>query len=394
MEQMKDNTTPSIPFWRDERILKVLGQIAFVAAVFLFFSFIYQNMKVGLAKQGISLSLSFIKGVSGFDIAESLFAYNRSSTYWQAYLAGLLNTLSVSITGIILATIFGVLLGVARLSTNFIIKRLAAFYLELIRNLSLLVFLIFWYLGVFLKLPKVKEAIIWPGNIFLSNRGVGMPWGLPTPSYPTFRLILIVGLMLAVVVFFSLRAYSIRTGRAPLTTIWTLLTFVLVALIGWIFLPEKPLALDLPFVNGLNLSGGKILSPEFMALTSGLILYTSAFIGEVVRAGIQSVSKGQTEASRALGLNGFQTLRLIILPQALRVIVPPLTSQYLNLIKNSSLAIAVGYPDVFYVANTIQNQTGRAVEMIATVMLTYLAFSLITSALMNIYNQRIKLVER
>lgn len=386
--------TTTIPFWRDERILKVLGQIAFAVSVFIFFFFIYQNMRAGLARQGISLSFSFIRGVSGFDIAESFMPYSRSSTYWQAYLVGLFNTLSVSLVGILFSTILGVILGVARLSTNFIINRLAAFYLELIRNLSLLVFLIFWYLGVFLKLPRVQEAIIWPGNIFLSNRGVGIPWGLPTDSYPTFRLILIVGFILALVVFFSLRAYSQRTGRAPLTTLWTLLTFILVAGIGWIILPQKPLTLDVPLVSGLRLTGGKILSPEFMALTSGLVLYTSAFIGEVVRAGIQSVSKGQVEASRALGLNGFQTLRLIVFPQAMRVIVPPLTSQYLNLIKNSSLAIAVGYPDVFYVSNTIQNQTGRAVEMISLVMATYLAFSLITSVLMNWYNKKIRLVER
>jgi general L-amino acid transport system permease protein len=392
--QRETQQTTSIPFWRDERVLKILGQVVFVLAVLVFFSFIFQNMRAGLAKQGISLSLNFIRGVSGFDIAETLFPYDRSSTYLQAYQIGLLNTLLVSVVGVFFATILGVILGVARLSTNFIINRLAAFYLELIRNLSLLVFLIFWYLGVFLKLPRVREAIIWPGDIFLSNRGVGIPWGLPTASYPTFRLILIFGFILALIVFFSLRAYSQRTGRAPLTILWTLLTFILVALIGWIVLPEKPLTLDIPRVEGLQLIGGKVLTPEFMALTSGLVLYTSAFIGEVVRAGIQSVSKGQVEASRALGLNAFQTLRLVVFPQALRVIIPPLTSQYLNLIKNSSLAIAVAYPDVFYVSNTIQNQTGRAVEMISTVMLTYLAFSLITSLLMNWYNKRIKLVER
>jgi len=384
----------SIPFWRDERILNILGQVVFILAVLFIGSLIYQNMKAGLAKQGITLSYSFFKGIAGFDISETLFSYSRSSSYWQAYLIGLLNTLSVSIVGVIVSTIFGVILGVARLSTNFLINRLAAFYLELFRNLSLLVFLIFWYLGVFLKLPRLREAIIWPGDIILTNRGVGIPWGLPAASYPTFRLILLVGLVLAIGVYLALRAYSQRTGRAPLTTLWTILTFVIVALIGWLVLPEKPLTLDLPFVKGLNLSGGKILSPEFMALTSGLILYTSAFIGEVVRAGILSVSKGQVEASRALGLNGFQTLRLIVFPQALRVIIPPLTSQYLNLIKNSSLAIAVGFPDVFYVSNTILNQTGRAVEMIAMVMATYLMFSLITSVFMNWYNHRIKLVER
>jgi general L-amino acid transport system permease protein len=230
--------------------------------------------------------------------------------------------------------------------------------------------------------------------VILTNRGMGIPWGIPTASFPAFRLTLFLGLILALAVFFYLRAYGKRTGRAPLTLLWSLLTFILIVVIGWIILPVKPLALDLPFVKGLNLSGGKILSPEFLALTSGLVLYTAAFIGEVVRAGIQSVSRGQVEASRALGLNGFQTLRLVVFPQAMRVIIPPLTSQYLNLIKNSSLAIAVGYPDLFYVSNTIQNQTGRAVEMITLVMLTYLAFSLVTSFLMNLYNQRIRLVER
>jgi general L-amino acid transport system permease protein len=390
----RDQQMTTIPFWRDERILKYLGQVVFVLAVLFVGFLIYRNMQAGLAKLGITLSYGFFDGVSGFDIAETAFPYDRNSTFWQAYLVGLLNTVSVGIVGIIFATILGVILGVSRLSTNFIINRLAAFYLELIRNLSLLVFLIFWYLGVFLKLPRVREAIIWPGDIILTNRGVGVPWGIPTASFPTFRLILLVGLILAVVVFFALRAYSQRTGRAPFTLLWSVLTFFSVGLIGWFVLPEKPLSWDLPIVQGLNLSGGKILSPEFMALTSGLVLYTAAFIGEVVRAGIQSVSRGQVEASRALGLNAFQTLRLIVFPQALRVIIPPLTSQYLNLVKNSSLAIAVGYPDVFYVSNTIQNQTGRAVEMIALVMFTYLSISLLTSVLMNWYNQRIRLVER
>lgn len=391
-ESAKQKAT--IPFWRDERILNILGQVVFIIGLLFIASLIYQNMKAGLAKQGITLSYGFLQGISGFDISETLLPYSRTSSYWQAYQVGLLNTLSVSIAGVIASTIFGVILGIARLSTNFLINRLAAFYLELIRNLSLLVFLIFWYLGVFLKLPKVREAVIWPGSIILTNRGVGIPWGLPADSYPTFRLILIVGFILAFGVFFVLRSHSRRTGRAPLTTVWTFLTFIIIALAGWFVLPEKPLTFDVPIIEGLNMTGGKVLSPEFMALTSGLVLYTSAFIGEVVRSGILSVSKGQVEAARALGLNGFQTLRLIVFPQALRVIIPPLTSQYLNLIKNSSLAIAVGYPDVFYISNTIQNQSGRAVEMISMVMLTYLMFSLVTSVFMNWYNQRIKLVER
>jgi general L-amino acid transport system permease protein len=384
----------TIPFWRDERILNVLGQVAFIFAVLFFGAVIYNNMQAGLTKQGVTLSFAFLKGISGFDISETLIPYSRSSTYGEAFLVGLLNTLLVSVVGIFFSTIFGVILGVARLSTNFIFNRLAAFYLEFMRNLSLLVFLIFWYLGVFLRLPKVKEALILPGDILLSNRGIGVPWGIPTASFPTFRLILLVGLVLALVVFFTLQAYSRRTGRAPLTLLWSLLTLLLVALLGWLILPQKPLTLDLPYVKGLNLSGGKILTPEFMALTSGLVLYTAAFIGEVVRAGILSVSKGQIEASRALGLSAFQTLRLVIFPQAMRVIVPPLTSHYLNIAKNSSLAVSIGYPDVFYVTSTILNQSGRSVESITLVMGVYLALSLLTSAFMNWYNQKIKLVER
>jgi general L-amino acid transport system permease protein len=389
-----ESPTTTIPFWRDERYLQILGQVIFIAAVLVVGYLISRNMVAGLRKQGMTLGLDFIKGTSGFDIGEKLIDYSRSSTYLRAFAVGLLNTLLVSVLGIIFSTILGIILGVARLSSNFLINRLAAFYLELIRNLSLLVFLIFWYLGVFLKLPKVNDAVIWPGPIYLTNRGVGIPWGIPTASFETYRWFLLFGLFLAIGVAYYLNAQGRRTGRPPLTAAWAAGTFFVVAIIGWLVLPISPLQWDFPYVKGLNLSGGKILSPEFMALTSGLVLYTAAFIGEVVRAGIQSVSKGQVEAARALGLNGFQTLRLVVFPQALRVIIPPLTSQYLNLTKNSSLAIAVGFSDLFYVSNTIINQSGRAVEMITLVMATYLTLSLLTSVFMNWYNQRIRLVER
>jgi general L-amino acid transport system permease protein len=389
-----ESPATTIPFWRDERYLQIIGQVVFIAIVLLFGYFISGNMLAGLRRQGMTLGFNFIQGTAGFDIAEKLIEYSRGATYLRAFLVGLLNTLLVSVVGIFFSTVFGVILGVARLSSNFLVNRLAAFYLELIRNLSLLVFLIFWYLGVFLKMPRVSDAVIWPGPIYLTNRGVGIPWGIPNESFGTYRWILLFGLLLAIAVAYVLNEQSKRTGRPPLILVWAVATFLLVAIVGWIFLPEPPLALDLPFVRGLNMAGGMILSPEFMALTSGLVLYTAAFIGEVVRAGIQSVSKGQVEAARALGLNGFQTLRLVVFPQALRVIIPPLTSQYLNLTKNSSLAIAVGYSDLFYVSNTITNQSGRAVEMFSLVMATYLSFSLITALFMNWYNQKIRLVER
>ncbi|MEX2144157.1 MAG: ABC transporter permease subunit [Anaerolineales bacterium] len=391
----KSNLLPTkIPIWRDERYLKLLAQIAFALGVLFFGYYFYQNMVTGLRQQGTTLGFSFLNNTAGFDLAETLIDYSRSSKYWQAFLAGLYNTLLVSAVGIFFSTVLGVILGVARLSANPLVKWLAAAYLELMRNLSLLVFLIFWYLGVFLKLPLLREAIFWPGGILLSNRGIALPWGVPTDVYPAYRLILLAGLLLAFGLAFFLHQRGLRTGRPPLTIMWFLATFLAVAVFGWLALPGAPLTLDLPRVEGLGIVGGNTLSPEFMALVSGLVLYTAAFIGEVVRAGIQSVSKGQLEAAGALGLNGFQTLRLVVFPQALQVIIPPLTSQYLNLTKNSSLAIAVGYADLFYVSNTILNQSGRAVEMITLVMLTYLTFSLLTSLFMNWYNSRVRVVER
>lgn len=383
-----------IPLWRDERALQFLGQALFAVAILGFILYISRNMLEALSAQGLVLGYSFLQGLAGFDIAETLIGYSRESAYWQALQAGLYNTLLVSLLGIIFSTILGVILGVARISSNWLVNRLAALYLEVMRNLSLLVFLIFWYLGVFLKLPRVKDTLVWGDSIFLSNRGVGIPWALPGESFPAYRTFLLVGLALALVVWVTLRLVARRSGRAPLAVLWALLAFLVTAGIGWFLQPAPPLNLDYPYVKGLNLAGGKILSPEFMALLSGLVLYTGAFIGEVVRAGILAVSRGQVDAARALGFNGFQTLRLVIFPQALRVIIPPLTSQYLNLAKNSSLAVAIGYPDLFYVSSTIINQTGRAVEMIGLVMFTYLLISLATSLFMNWYNQQTRLVER
>lgn len=383
-----------IPLWRDERVLNWIAQIAFAMGILLVAYFIFGNMVEGLARQGTRLGISFLQGSSGFDLAESLIEYSRSSTYWQAFLVGLYNTLLVSIVGIILSTIMGIILGVARLSTNVLVRWLAAAYLELMRNLSLLVFLIFWYLGVFLKLPRVTDVIIWPGQIHLSNRGIVFPWGLPTETAPAFRQYLFFAFLIAAGLGVFLHLRGKRTGKPPLTLFWSILTFILLAFVAWFILPASPFTLEYPAVQGLRIAGGKTFTPEFMALVSGLTLYTAAFIGEVVRAGIQAVSKGQVEAARAIGLNGFQTLRLVVFPQALQVIVPPLTSQYLNLAKNSSLAIAVGYPDLFYVSNTILNQSGRAVEMVTLIMLTYLSFSLLTSLFMNWYNARVRIVER
>jgi len=394
MEQTsKYSTQEAIPFWRDERVLRALGQILFLVVIVGFFYYIYNNMITALAAQGMTPSFAFLSNTAGFDIGQQLIEYARSDTYGRAILVGLLNTLYVSFIGIIFATIFGVILGVARLSTNFLVAKLASIYLEILRNIPLLVLLVFWYGGVFIALPRVKESIQ-IGSIYLSNRGVAVPWGIPTETWSTYLVILGAGIVAAVIVSWRLKVVGERTGRPPLTSLWVALTILGVGLVGWFVLPQAPLTIDYPNLQGLNFKGGYVFSPEFMALLSGLVIYTAAFIGEIVRAGILSVSKGQNEAARALGLTRFQTLRLVIFPQAMRVIVPPLTSQYLNLTKNSSLAVAIGFPDLFSVGGTAHNQSGRAVEVIALLMGIYLSTSLLTSLFMNWYNKKIKLVER
>lgn len=383
-----------IPLWRDERVLRVLGQAAFLAIVLLILGYLARNMLANLEQLGINLGYGFLKTTAGFDIGEHLVPYDRSSTFLQAFMVGLLNTMLVSVLGIIFATILGIIFGVARLSSNFLVQKLARGYIEIMRNIPLLVLLVFLYSAVFIQFPRVKEAINLPGPTLISNRGVAIPWGVPTDTFSTYLLILGIDIVLTIVVVSSLSLIGRRTGRATLAGLWGFLTFLLVAILGWMLLPVPPLAFETPAVQGLRVAGGKQLSPEFMALLVGLAIYTSAFIADVVRAGIQSVSKGQREAARSLGLSGSQVLRLVIFPQALRVIIPPLTSQYLNLIKNSSLAVVIGYPELFHVSGTILNQSGRAVEVIALVMAIYLAISLFTSLFMNWYNRRVRLVER
>lgn len=385
------------PIWRDERVLAIISQIVVVAVVVGLLYFFYNNMVRALRDQmGIAISFGFIRQTAGFDIGESLIAYQRSDTYGRAFLVGLLNTLQVAALGIVLATLVGTIAGIMRLSGNWLVRKIALVYVEFFRNIPLLLLLIFIAQAVFLKLPRVRDAIrlfdpVFP--IFLSNRGIATPWGVPTASWNAYLIALGGGLLAAIVVAYVQVQRGRRTGRMPFVTLWFLGVFLAIAIVGFIIL--RPLAYSAPRLEGLNTEGGKNFSQQFLALLTGLTFYTGAFIAEIVRAGIQSVSKGQREASTALGLNGVQTMRLIVLPQAQRVIIPPLTSQYLNLTKNSSLAIAIGYPDLFAVAgNTILNQTGRAIEVFMMIMGVYLSFSLLTSLFMNWYNKRIQLVER
>jgi general L-amino acid transport system permease protein len=384
--------TSAVPPWRDVRVLRIAAQILVVIVVGVVAAVMVRNLMTAMNERGLGFGFGFLNRSAGFDISESPIPYSSTDTYGKAFVVGLLNTLFVSFIGIILATVLGVVVGVARLSPNWLLRRITSAYVELMRNTPLLVQLVLIYFAVLLQLPSVAQTLTLPGSIFLNQRGVFVPGPQLTTSFPIWLAFAAVGVGILV----AARAVSKRRADAgrPVPGLraagWLALLMLLV--VGWIV--AAPLAFDLPIRERFNFVGGLSLSPEFTALLVGLVLYTAAFIGEVVRGGIQAVRRGQLEAARALGLSEGDTLRMIVFPQALRIIVPPLTSQYLNLAKNSSLAVAIGYPDLFKVGQTMANQTGQPVPVIILIMGTYLAISLVTSLLMNIYNRRVQVLER
>jgi general L-amino acid transport system permease protein len=466
------------PFYRDTRIIAIMLQALFLLVVLVVGWFLYSNMVARLAAgntaAGGALSWDFLGQTAGFGISEGP-TFRPEESYGRAYIVGVINTLRVGVVGIILATILGLFAGIARVSNNWLLSKLAMIYVEIFRSTPLLVQLLFWYVGVIAALPTIEEAAPLGGLGYLTNRGMYLTWLYPseTGRALTWWLLggVIVGMMVAwlrrrqleragvpgsgalagaaafALIFVIGFAAALLTTSMPATTTYELrrgdrgaifedlngsgafepdvdrpLAYVPITLyagddqvvatgmtdgdgafrftdlsaeatrLTWA--TPAPLVISEPERQGFNFSGGISLTPEFAALLLALVAYTGAFIAEIVRAGINAVNKGQWEASRALGLNTGATLRMVVLPQALRVIIPPLTSQYLNLVKNSSLAIAIGYPDLFNVSRTIVNQTGAEVQGILLVMATYLTFSLITSLFMNWYNRRVSLVER
>lgn len=389
-------TQPRVPFWRDVRIIRLALQVGFVLLLAAAAAALYSNLQANLTRRGIQLGYGFLGSTAGFDIGESLIPFDASRTYGQALVVGFMNTLLLVFWGLIFATLIGVVVGIARLSSNWLVRQAAGIYVNIIRNTPLLIQLMFWYFGIILPLPSVRNAIQLPGPIYVSQRGLYLIAPVPAEGFPAWLPFLGVAALSPLVLHLSFRWMQRRLDR-PVSP-WSKLSYLLlpigIATIGLILLPTPPLALSVPELRGLNFRGGLRLSPEFAAMLFGLTTYTAAFIAEIVRAGIQAVSTGQVEAAHALGLNPAQTLRLVIFPQALRVIIPPLTSQYLNLAKNSSLAIAIGFPDLFSVAGTVFNQTGTAIEIILLLMASYLAMSLFTSLLLNTYNRRVQLVER
>ncbi|WP_284179105.1 amino acid ABC transporter permease [Rhabdaerophilum sp. SD176] len=352
------------------------------------------NAIANMTKQKIATGFGFWNNTAGFDIGQRLVPYETTSSYGRAFWVGLVNTLLVAGIGIVLATMLGFIIGVARLSKNVLVNKLAAIYVEVIRNTPLLLQLLFWYNAVLKALPEVRDSVAMPGGFFLNNRGLFMPEPVFGASFSWVTWALSAGLMGYFAYGRWARKRQERTGQQSPVLLVGFGLVIAVPLLIYIA-AGQPLSFNIPDLGRFNIRGGVQVYPEFVALLLGLVIYTAAFIAEVVRAGIQAVSKGQTEAAYALGLRPGPTLDLVVIPQAMRVIIPPLTSQYLNLTKNSSLAVAVGYPDLVQVfMGTVLNQTGQAVEVIAITMAVYLTISLFTSLVMNWYNSRKALVER
>jgi general L-amino acid transport system permease protein len=364
-------------------------QILFVAALVWIGYEIVANARANLQAQRITSGFGFLNNTAGFDVSQSLIPYSGSDTYTRVFLVGLLNTLLVSIIGIFFATVIGFLVALGRLSPNWLLSRISGGYVELIRNLPVLFQILFWYLAVLGALPNPRQSISLFGSFFLSNRGLVVPKPIANPGLEPFALAILVAIVASLLLQRYARRQLFESGR--LVKIWP---YVVGLLIGLPLLTAlvfgAPVAFEMPELKGFNFSGGSRIIPEFVALTVALSTYTAAFIAEIVRAGIQSVHKGQMEAGSSLGLQRGSVLRLIVVPQAMRVILPPLTNQYLNLTKNSSLAVAIGYPDLFSVfAGTTLSQTGQAIEIIAMTMGVYLLTSLVTSAIMSFYGWRL-----
>ncbi len=387
-------TGASIPFYRDVRVLAVITQIVFLAIVLLFIGWLLNNLIANSEARNITTSLDWLDLRAGFTPSESVIPFTADDSHARALLVGLLNTIMVSVVGIFLATIIGLIVGVARLSSNWLVSKVALTYVEIFRNTPVLVQLLVIYFVVFLQMPQVRDSIRFPLDMYLSQRG----FYLPRPEVAANGVIWFVVVIIAVVGFAALWWYAGRReaeGRPTLGLRW-IAAAVLVGLplLVWFLIPGGPLAFENPELGAFNINGGLRFSPEFLALTVGLALFTAAFIAEIIRGGIQAVSKGQLEAARTIGLKEGEVLRLVILPQALRIIIPPLTSQYLNLIKNSSLALAIGYADIFNVSRTVSELTGQPVAVLLVVMAVYLVVSLATSVLMNFYNRMVQIHER
>ncbi len=379
--------------WRSQAFRGLVYQILTVVLLALAVWWLTSNTLENMRTRGIQSGFGFLTQPAGFDIGETLIDFDSSNGFWKAFVIGLLNTLRVAVIGIICTTILGTLIGIGRLSKNFLLRGFCTWYVEIFRNIPVLIQLLTWYFIITTMLPPVSEALHLGPGLYVSKSGMSFP----VPEWGIGQLFAGGGMLLGVIVSWFYRRWArmkFEETGVPRATFWPSIAMIIgLGLIGWL-IGGAPTALDMPEKTEINVSGGGAVTPEFLAVVIGLTIYTASFVAEIVRSGIQAVAFGQTEASSALGLNRGQTLKLVLLPQAMRVIIPPMTNQYLNLTKNSSLAVAIGYPDLVSISNTTLNQTGRAVECIAIIMLVYLTLSLTTAGIMNWYNTRSAIKER
>lgn len=380
--------------WTAARVRGIALQAVVAALIVAIFGYIAHNTSTNLTRLGVNTGFQFLDRPAGFAITQHLIAYSEASTYGRAFLVALLNTVVLSGLGIVLATIIGFAVGLARLSGNWLVARLAAIYVETLRNIPLLLQIFFWYFAVLRPLPGPRQSLSLGDSFFLNNRGLYLPAPIAEPGAGAAALTLVVAVCALIALVVWSRRHRARTGRAPPPL--TLAIACVIAIPALVLtVAGLPVAWDKPALAGFNFRGGIAVIPEFVAMLLALSIYSAAFIAEIVRAGVLAVPKGQVDAARAQGLKQWQIDRFVVVPQALRVIIPPLTSQYLNLTKNSSLAAAIAYPDLMHVfAGTSLNQTGQAFEVMAITMAVYLGFSLVISALMNWYNRASALVER
>lgn len=393
---MNDNNSSRSKAWLyNPTYRNIFYQAVVIGGLFWFLYSVTGNVIANLEARGISTGLGFLNQRAGFAIAQSLIEYDAGDTYGRTFLVGLLNTVLVSVMGIVSATLLGLFIGVSRLSPNWLLRKICMVYIETFRNIPLLLQIFFWYFAVLRSLPGARDAINFgTDSFFLSIRGFYGPKPIPEPGFGIYVGLIVLSVIAVVILARWAKARFIATGE-QFPVLWTSVAIIIGTLVLGFFVTGRPISFELPVLRGFNFAGGLRIIPELLALWFALTIYTSTYIAEIVRSGIEAVAHGQTEACRALGLNEKQRLNLVVLPQAMRVMIPPMTSQYLNLAKNSSLAVAIGYPDLVAVfMGTTLNQTGQAVEIVAMTMLVYLTISLTVSAFMNWFNKRVALVER
>lgn len=382
------------PVWNDPKYRALFFQIVLIAALAYFFYAIVQNTLDNMTARGVSTGFGFLSEPAGFDILQALIPFDSTFSFGRSFVVGVLNTLLVSALGIVFATILGFIIGVARLSNNWLISKIATVYIETFRNIPLLIQIIFWYSIIVNGLPSVRDSLSFFDSFFMNQRGISMPRPVLESGFMLTGIAIVLGIIGSFILKRWARKRQEATGQ-QFPVFFSILGLIILFPLIVFFLSGSPLTWNVPKLGGFNFSGGITIIPELVALLIALSIYTAAFIAEIVRSGIKAVSHGQSEAALSVGLTPTQNLRLVVIPQALRVIIPPLTSQYLNLFKNSSLAAAIGYPDLVAVfMGTTLNQTGQAVEIVAITMAVYLTISLLISMFMNWYNAKMSLVER